>query len=711
MLAGLKRFTADELVRPAASRAFRATAAFMVPLVLAACGQITGLQALLAGFAGHAIAGLEIRGAYGLRITLFLGLSFVFAGAAWLGASTSASVGLAVAATGLIALASGFWRHVLGEYGFSVGASSALLFFIALASPPAPALARTAWVATLAGSLGGLALHALLWPFMAEHPLRRTVAGSWLALADLAAALAPEAGTAGRHARVAAGEQQMRTTLDQAAQALAAARNRRTRPFIGAMEGLNLAAAQLATQVLALDPILEGLGAAPERAALAASARSVLASLVNCTRSVALAVVSHQPAHLARFEVRLRRATHLLRVLRRRAAAQLGDSPEGSHLAEVVRLMLEHLPRIDAALRASMERAQERGPISYELFDLQTWTLRPLASALNFTLRPDPALVRFSLRIAVIMMAGAGAWRLWQLPHGYWIPLCVMVVLQPDYGATRARATQRTLGTLAGSLTASLMLWLHLPPGLLLAATACTVWAFTFNLKRDYGVAVFWITLLVVLQMEATGPVTMALTLQRLGLTAAGCFLAVLAALVFWPVWEKDRLPPLLAEALRANRTFLDQLCAHLEAPGAGWKATLLPAKFAVQRANSMVISSLNRLAGDPKVLQEGLAAEAALANGNLRITRWLSAAAVHLEQQAPAIAGLDSFNGSAGLAFEALAAAVETGALEALPEAQAGLEAAPPPAQNESRAAWVVSQLELAGTELSAMLSQKSQN
>ena len=211
--------------------------------------------------------------------------------------------------------------------------------------------------------------------------------------------------------------------------------------------------------------------------------------------------------------------------------------------------------------------------------------------------------------------------------------------------------------------------------------------------------------------MEASGPVTMTLTLQRLALTAAGCLLAVLAALAFWPVWEKDRLPPMLAAALRANRAFLARLCAHLEAPGPDWKATLLPAKFAAQRANSMVISSLNRLAGDPKVLQEGLAAEAALANGNLRITRWLSAAAVHLEQAAPAIPGLGDFNAGAGLAFDSLAAAVETGAVEPLPEAQAALEAAPPPPQTESRAAWVVSQLELAGTELSARLSQKSQN
>jgi uncharacterized membrane protein YccC len=688
------RLASRELRDPSASRALRATAAFMVPLVLAALGLITGTQAVLAAFAGHAIGGLDVRGAYALRLSLLLGISLVLTGAAWLGAEAGASLLLAVAATGLIAMGAGAWRHGLGEYGPAVASSAALLFFIALASPRAEATPWLAARATLGGCLLCLLFHAASWPFLAQHPLRRAVAGSWTALADLAAALPPVDGIASfrRQDQVVACEHNLRAALDQAAQVLAGVRGRNARPLVRELEALNLAAADLATHVTALNPSLERLMEPPGPGPLAASFRSVLAALVNTSRSLAVAVVSHQAGHLARFEVRLLRLTDLLRLLRKRAAAKLGDSPEGAHLAGVLSALQDQLPRVRAALRAAMERAQERGPISFELFDLETWTLRPLAAALNFSLRVDPALVRFTLRLAVMMMAGTAAYRYWNLAHGYWIPLCVMVVLQPDYGATRARATQRALGTLGGVLAGSLLLWLHLPLWSLLAATAAVCWAFTFYVKRDYA-------------FEAAGPVTVALTGQRLGLTLAGCVMALMGALSFWPVWERDRFPPLLAGALRANRTFLERLCRGLAGEPGVTPRLVTQAKRQAQRANSLVFSSLNRMAGDPRIQQEGIERSAALANHNLRITRGLSVGAVHFTPGAPPVSGLEPTARAAGAALEALAEVVIGADPVSLDLPRLELEAATLPASEDPRTAWVIAQLEQAGTELSAML------
>ena len=724
--ADFNRAAEQERLRPYATRALRATVAFMVPLLLAATGRITGLEAMFASFAGHAIASLDIRGAYAVRLTFFAGMTAILTGAAWLGVRGSAGLLLAVLATGLVALGAGVWRHLLGEYGFSVSASSALIFFIALSTARHGASPSVASLATLGGCLGGAALHAAGWPFMAQHPLRRTVAASWTAVGALCAALPPAdpIGAARRRERVAEAEHLLRTTLDQAFQALETARNRKTRPFIRPLETLNHAAAQLGTHILALEPLLsritEGSGrpgagsldpeslapgaGSPDPEALAEGLHSVLLSLVNTTRSTAVAVVSHQPSHLGRFEVRLLRLDRLLRVLQDRARQQLGTSPEGSHLAEVLRLLRDQLPQLRAALRATVERAQERGPVSYELFDLETWALRPLASILNLSLRFDPVLVRFTLRLMVIMMGGTALWRGLGLPYGYWMPLCIILVLQPDYGATQARATQRTIGTLLGSFSASLILWLKPPYAFLLAATALVVWAFTFELKRDYTRAVFFITLLMVLQMEATGPQTMVLTVQRLSLTMAGCMAAILAALTFWPVWERDRLPPLLAEALRANAALLEAVCQSLGAGQSVGRWALIQARRRAEQANSAVFSSLNRLAGDPKVLQEGIAHWAALANGNQRITRWLIASSIHLEAGAPALAGLEPFALEAAGALEALARHA-TGPEEDLAPVRARLEASALPKAGEPRTAWVASQLQLAGMELSAMM------
>ena len=135
-------------------------------------------------------------------------------------------------------------------------------------------------------------------------------------------------------------------------------------------------------------------------------------------------------------------------------------------------------------LVVTIDRASERGAFSLELFDLETWTLRPLAASLNLSRRVDPALVRFTVRIVVLTMLGTAIYKLANLPHGYWLPFTMVVVLQPDYGSTRRRAGQRMLGTLLGSVAASALLWAPLPRFALMFATGATIFAASSCARR-----------------------------------------------------------------------------------------------------------------------------------------------------------------------------------------------------------------------------------
>lgn len=703
----IDRFAARELADPAGLRAVRATVAFMVPILLSALGLLPEGPAVLAAFAGQSIGLVDVRGAYPLRLTLLWSVAAVLALAAWLGGATADHEAMAVLAAGLLGLAGGLWRHALREYGPSVAASSCLLFFVTLALGPGIPSPGQAALAAFAGAAFCILIQAFSWPFLAQHPLRRSVAEAWSALADLAEALPAVDGEAAgpRAERLMASEARLREALDQAAHALERAPGRSARPLLKGLQALNDDAAHLATQITALDPILERLMEPPGPGPLAASFRSLLASLMNISRSLAVAVVSHQAGHVSRFEVRCKRLEHLLRVVRDRVRTRFGDSPEGAHAAEVLDRIQGLADQARADLRASVERFQQRGPISFELLDLRTWTLRPLASTLDFSLDVDPALVRFALRLAVMLMAGTFVYRHWHLVHGYWITLCIVVVLQPDFGATRVRATQRVVGTVGGALLGSLLLYLHLPRPVLLAGLALAAWAFTYEVKRRYAVAVFFITLMVVLQVEASGPLSGSIIVQRLGLTALGSLCALLAALAFWPLWERDRFPPLLAAALRANQVFLERLCLGLGGSPTLTPALVLKAKRRAQRAGSQVFGSLNRMAGDPDVMQEGLERAAALANHSQRITRGLGAAAVHYAEDGPRVAGLEPAAEAASRALEDLAHAVEGEWRPDLGARRAALEAAVLPEAEDPRSAWVLGQLDLVLTELSATL------
>ncbi len=714
LLGPLNRFADHESLQPDLARAIRATVAFMVPLIAARAGWLT-LEATFVAIAAQNIAMIDVRGAYRFRLGLLVAMTAILTGAVSLGSVSGDHLITAVLATGLMALGAGLWRHLSADYGFALGLSSILLFFIALVTPGASAHTGQHALAALFGGAWGLLLQVANWPFRPQHPLRQSVAESWVATADLfAAMMTPESGAAADTQRkILEHEATLRAMLDKTEKTLEHSAGARARPMIARLITLNSNAARLATRVGAFHSAFETAEVRPEIAALTSALQPVLNALTNTARTVALAVVSRQPAHLATFDVRARRLKHLIAALQARIAAQTANDSTSAQLADLLRQIESQLVAASEALRATLDRAAERAAFSLELFDLHTWTLRPLASALNFSTNFDRALVRYTARIAVLMMAGTAVFRYLALPHGYWLPFTMVVVLQPDFGSTRQRAAQRGLGTLIGSIFGSGLLWLKLSPTMLVWATAPMVFGFGFFVKRNYAVAVFFVTIFVVLLTEATGPVTLAFTAERLISTVAGGALALGAALLFWPAWERDRLPPILAKALRANRVYLDVLALRLAHGGAN-DAEVTVAKRAAETANSDVFSSLQRMIGDPKNQQERLEQAAALANGNQRLTRAFNVLALHLNPGAPVThPTVTVFTKLAAEIFETLALSIEIpgssmSAGVALRQSLNSLKfPAPGVTENDEakRTQWIFTQFGRATTELSAML------
>jgi uncharacterized membrane protein YccC len=237
------------------------------------------------------------------------------------------------------------------------------------------------------------------------------------------------------------------------------------------------------------------------------------------------------------------------------------------------------------------------------------------------------------------------------------------------------------------------------------------MFCFGFYLKRRYAVAVVFITLAVVLLTEAHGPVPLAFTIERLTTTLAGGVLALIAALWFWPVWERVRLRPILAKALQANRDLL-RLIGERLAGGGTYDDVAIAAKRRAESENSAVFSSLQRMMGDPRNQQHGLKQVAAYANGNQRITRALTVIAVQLSSGSPlrsvavesALAQLDQ-------AFAQLSRHLEL-APSGSPVGKVKLSLSPvalppllgPANETVSREHWILLQLARITTELRAM-------
>jgi uncharacterized membrane protein YccC len=441
---------------------------------------------------------------------------------------------------------------------------------------------------------------------------------------------------------------------------LGAATDKKPTAFLTHLDTATHVAGRLATRVAAFNTAAEILRMRADFAALAPTVDSVLRSLASAARSAALTLITHRSEQFVALEVRLRRCAHLIHVLAEQLGKLSAADPDVLQVRQMLAQVEELLPVIQSTLVETVDHGTARGGFTLRLPELGELNARSLGSWLNRAPQLDPLLVRYSLRVAVVSMLAVAVYKWFDVPRGYWIAFTAIVVLQPDYGATRQKAGQRIVGTLAGSALGTVLLWIKMPLPCLLALTGVMAFCFAYFVKRRYGLAVFFVTLMIVLITEAVMPVHWDFTVSRLLSNLAGGALALGAALLFWPNWEQEQFPKIMAAAVRANRNYLEAIGARLisREPFAG---DVIQTKRVAERANSLVTASVQRQLGEPSAQQHHVERAAALMAYNQRVTRALAVLAVHLNKREPRDASeISGRVARTGEALEHLALAIE---------------------------------------------------
>ena len=135
--------------------------------------------------------------------------------------------------------------------------------------------------------------------------------------------------------------------------------------------------------------------------------------------------------------------------------------------------------------------------------------------------------------------------------------------------------------------------------------------------------------------------------------------------------------------------------------------AELIPAKRHLETANSEVFASLRRMYGEPRNHASILQGAAAMANGNVRLTRLLNLLLLHLANKPPPVTepALAEWEDAASSALEVLAATWEESDERSLKLALSRLEGVDLGGSHQNHDAWIFAQFARASTELSAML------
>ena len=210
------------------------------------------------------------------------------------------------------------------------------------------------------------------------------------------------------------------------------------------------------------------------------------------------------------------------------------------------------------------------------------------------------AIGRHAIRLAVTLAVGMLVAETFRIPHGYWLAMTTLLVLQPDFTTTFARGVARVAGTAIGAVVATaIALYLH--PGSAVTVTLCITFAAfaALFIPVNYGLFTIAITAFVAFALTFVGQPEATAVADRVTATLLGGALAGIAYLV-WPTWEARRTSTSLADLLEADRAYAGVLFAAYTDPAARDRQAIREAQSTTWAARADAEASIDRMLSEP---------------------------------------------------------------------------------------------------------------
>jgi uncharacterized membrane protein YccC len=272
------------------------------------------------------------------------------------------------------------------------------------------------------------------------------------------------------------------------------------------------------------------------------------------------------------------------------------DLPEASRLGGLVDNLADSLWP-DTVPPRPVLKARHRAAASFP--DLAT-RLRALAARL--ALGQD--VVLSALQLALCLGIAFVAQDILGGARSYWIPLCVVIVLKPDFGSVFVRAVQRSLGTIVG-VVIGVVLMTFLPKGWWLLASMGVLGALMPAAgQRSYALQCAVLTPLVLLLIDMTVPgATVDFGPQRLVDTLIGSAIALVFGYLVWPRNPGTKILASFTKAMSAAAAYLRAASAPAPADAADLpsaRSAVLMAMMAAYSSLSNVRTALQRALAEP---------------------------------------------------------------------------------------------------------------
>jgi uncharacterized membrane protein YccC len=573
----------------------------------------------------EAISWVEMKGSFTWHIRTLLAGSVLAILFAVIGTITGYHLWLSV----LAMLVVGFFATLLkniGDRASGLALCVYLLFIICNAYPANDydeVKHRAMLVAVGAGwsVFLGIMFSALM---PAEQPFRRQIALIWRAIAELIKTMVT------RNSDVAQAvyekEKSVRTALDSSYQFYERMVHQVSQKDHQQYElsQLRKAAGIVSANVIAIEEEIQSANLRETSEALRVKSATLFNAMQEAVNRISVFTITLKP------EEKLLAISHINRVRNLIVIVSQHPMPEDEKQKQAVLRVLKHAERITKLLDNALLRIEQMGkdvPVfrSYSLIKT-SFLIHPkyLIKNTRLLFNFNTLTTRYALRSAIAVAVALFINKFFNIDHGYWIPLSVMIIKQPYFGATLKKAGDRIAGTLLGVIAGGLLL--QVPAGVHLKEITLflTFLLMVYYIRKQYAVAAFIITINLVLLFNLEASYSNTLMVTRVLCTVGGALLAVGSGFALLPAWDKKWLPAHLADAIARNYEYFT---ATFYSPS--YQANWTKNKRSAESKNSNVFDSFTRYLEEPGKRKSTLYYD--IATHNVRITRNLNN--IHLEQ------------------------------------------------------------------------------
>lgn len=214
---------------------------------------------------------------------------------------------------------------------------------------------------------------------------------------------------------------------------------------------------------------------------------------------------------------------------------------------------------------------------------------------------------RHALRVALALLLGYIASLFFNVDHGYWILLTIVVILKPAYALSKRRNTDRLIGTLIGIIIGLFLLYFIKNDTILLVLMVMLMMGSFMFIRTNYFMSVLLMTpyLLIVFHFLFPGNLN-DLMLERFIDTAIGSVIAFFASLFLVPAWEKTAIRSYMKQMLKSNAAYYAAVAVPFTGLERENASLILVTRREVLIALANLSDAFTRMLSEPKRFQQG---------------------------------------------------------------------------------------------------------